>query len=286
MFLDALDRTATVYFFHPLRRLAVRNERVRIPILMYHSISDDPEERVHPYYWTTTSSWIFARQMQFLTESGYSVLTLEDSVRRIESNTPSRDREVVITFDDGFRDFYTHAFPILAKHGFTASMFLPTNYIGNDSLSFNNKKCLTWSQVHELKRAGISFGSHTMSHPKLNLLDRNAQSMEVHRSRKILEERLGEPIDSFAFPYAFPEADGPFKRQFREILQEAGFKHGVSTILGLASAADDRFFLRRLPASSRDDSDFLRAKLEGGYDWLHSAQRVTKLMKERMSEGS
>jgi peptidoglycan/xylan/chitin deacetylase (PgdA/CDA1 family) len=286
MLLDAFDRAATVYFFHPLRHLWVRDERVRIPILMYHSISDDPEERNHPYYWTTTSPKIFARHMQCLAESGYSVLALEDAVRRIESNTPSQKREMVITFDDGFRDFYTDAFPILARYGFAASVFLPTDYIGDDSLRFNGKKCLDWSQVQELQRAGISFGSHTMSHPKLQLLDAKAQSREVHRSREILEEQLGRPINSFAYPYAFPECDGSFTRQFREILQGAGYKHGVSTVLGLASAADDRFFLRRLPASSRDDSDFLQAKLEGGYDWLHSVQYAAKLIKERMRKGS
>ena len=285
MLLDAFDRAATIHFFHPLQRMALHNERVRIPILMYHSISDEPEKTMHPYYWTTTAPRIFARHMQFLAESGYSVLTLDDAVQRIESGTPAQNRQVVITFDDGFRDFYTHAFPILARHGFMASVFLPTDYIGNDSLSFNGKKCLNWSQVHELKRAGISFGSHTKSHPKLSVLDRDAQTFELRRSGEILRERLGEPIDSFAFPYAFPECDKPFTRQFREILQAEGYKRGVTTVLGLASATDDGFFLRRLPASSRDDAAFLQAKLEGGYDWLHGAQYAAKLIRKRISKG-
>lgn len=282
MFLESLDKMATLYLFHPIARLAKRDRCVRIPILMYHSISDDFPNRMHPYYWTGTSVRAFSCQMQFLRNTGYSVLSLRDALLRIGSGCGTETKQVVITFDDGFLDFYTEAFPILAKHGFVASVFLPTAYIGNHAQSFKGKQCLNWRQVRELHRAGISFGSHTVSHLKLRELGRAAQSFEIVSSKTVLEQNLGTAIDSFSFPYAFPEQDRPFVRQIRQILQQAGFSHGVSTSLGVASRSDDQFFLKRLPISSRDDDEFLQAKLDGAYNWLHGIQYVARVLK---SEG-
>ena len=233
------DRIATLYFFHPLRRLLGRKSG-GIPILMYHSISDDPEPGRSPYYRTCTDPAIFLKQMEFLSRNGYRTIGMREAVQRLaeqsqvgqtpwsaadapvglpplssipeaapehpartrnsapltertQSAEPSQlteqtqsgppaeleerthsaeqaqsgERLVALTFDDGYRDFYTHTFPILARFQYTATMYLPTAYIGDQPRAFNGKPCLSWAEVKELHAAGIEFGSHTVTHPQL-----------------------------------------------------------------------------------------------------------------------
>ena len=267
-----LDRAATVHFFHPLRRWSSPQPGARIPVLMYHSVSSEDESNVHPYFRTTTTPQVFATQMQFLADQKYTVLPLHEASERLRTNLPSNGKEVVITFDDGFRDFRTNAFPTLERHGFVASVFLPTDYIGNRQKNFCGKECLDWDEVRELRRAGILFGSHTASHPKLRTMSLEEQVCEVRTSKVAIQDQLGELVDSFSYPYAFPEQDRRFTENFQRILRESGFTHGVSTILGVATAENDPFFIRRLPVSSADDLRFFHAKLDGGYDWLHGLQ--------------
>ena len=118
------DRLATLYLFHPLQQMLPHNA-VCIPILMYHSISKGNEEAKHPYYQTTTDPAVFAEQIRFLHENQYSVIGLGELVNRVTERKRS-EKFVVITFDDGFRDFYTHAMPVLSRYGFGATMFLAT----------------------------------------------------------------------------------------------------------------------------------------------------------------
>jgi peptidoglycan/xylan/chitin deacetylase (PgdA/CDA1 family) len=244
---------------------------------MYHSVSNR-EERTHPYYRTATSPGVFAQQMQCLHENGYSTLGLGDAVKWLEAPRTDGRRPVVITFDDGFRDFYTTAFPILSRHGFSATMFLPTAYIGNVEQTFKGIECLTWGKVRELRSAGVEFGSHTVTHPQLTSLKDEDVQREIRCSKETMEQELGCAVTSFAYPYAFPETDRAFTIRLRGHLQESGYETGVSTIIGTSRRADDRLFMRRLPVNSCDDLRLFEAKLAGGYDWLHAAQCTSKLM--------
>src|ERR1035437_8469297 len=138
-----------------------------LPILMYHSISDDPEPNVSPYYRVCTGPQRFREQMQWLKDNGYQGVTLSTGLAWLNSNinslsarsagregrgevggnselrTPNSElRMIVLTFDDGFRDFCTHAFPILQPQGFSATMYLPTAFIGSERRSFKLRECL------------------------------------------------------------------------------------------------------------------------------------------------
>jgi peptidoglycan/xylan/chitin deacetylase (PgdA/CDA1 family) len=270
------DALATLYLFHPIRK---RMEG-RVPILMYHSVSDGRKEKKHPYFQTVTTPAAFARQMRFLHENGYSVVNLGEAVARLEKPGWPSTRPVVITFDDGFRDFYTNAFPVLSSHGFSATMFLPTAHVGETRRSFNESECMTWSEVRELQKAGIQFGSHTVTHPQLKNLDADDLKYEVRNSKATIEERLGLPVESFAYPYAFPETNKLFRSRLRAVLEESGYENGVSTIIGTADRAGDHFFMKRLPVNTWDDLRLFKAKLEGAYDWLHTVQYATKIFKE------
>lgn len=276
-----LDRLASLYLVHPLKRHGA-GRRLRIPILMYHSISDEDEGRVHPYYRTATSPRVFSEQMGYLHANGYRTLNLEEAVGRL-AEPRSPQKWVVITFDDGYADFLQHAYPVLAGYGFTATVFLPTAYIGATTQCFKGRPCLTWSQVGELSRAGISFGSHTVTHPQLSLLADRELEYEIAGSKREIEDHLGGPIDSFAYPYAFPETQSAFLGRLRHWLCEAGYRNGVCTNIGSEDGRADRLFMRRLPINSCDDLSLLAAKLNGAYDWLARPQRLAKVLKHRFS---
>src|ERR1700722_2296118 len=276
------DRFATLYLFHPLQQMLPHNA-VCIPILMYHSISKGNEEAKHPYYQTTTDPAVFAEQIRFLHENQYSVIGLGELVNRVTERKRS-EKFVVITFDDGFRDFYTHAMPVLSRYGFGATMFLATTYIGRTTLQFKNRDCLNWSEVRELHRAGIHFGSHSVTHPQLRHTTSEQLEYEIRQSKSSIEEEIGCEVESFCYPFAFPEESREFVKALREQLQGCGYKNGVCTALGTVKPGEDTFFLQRLPINTWDDLRLFKAELDRGYDWLHWLQYSVKVAKARTYE--
>jgi peptidoglycan/xylan/chitin deacetylase (PgdA/CDA1 family) len=279
-----IDRLTTLYVVDPIVRRASAG-KASLSILMYHSIADEDEAAVHPYYRTATAPPVFAAQMESLHQAGYSVVGLSEAIPH--SNEPgTAKRSVVITFDDGFRNFYTNAFPVLKRHGFTATMFLPTAHIGESTLSFKGKECLSWNEVRDLQKHGISFGSHTVTHPQLHDCDANSIKQEIVGSKQTIEQKLGCAVQSFSYPYAFPETDASFKQRLREELHRAGYKNGVCTTVGRPSPASDPFFLKRLPVNSDDDARLFLAKLAGSYDWLAKPQYLVKMAKKWVNAGS
>ena len=272
-----LDRFLTLYGFSALRKIASA-KNPSIPILMYHSISDEPESG-HPYFWINTSRIRFARQMQLLKENDYTVISLAKAADILESaqdQDNSSPRYVVLTFDDGYHDFLKHAWPILAGHGFIATMFVSTDFIGDRRMQFNGRDSLTWSEVRELREQGVSFGSHTMSHPKLYGLPWKEVRRELLNSRLRLEDELQTPAPCFSYPFAFPQEDRIFVARFRQELIDQGYRTAVTTTIGLAQRGSDSLCLKRLPVNEGDDERLLRAKLAGAYDWLYGAQYLSR----------
>lgn len=261
-----LDRLLTLYFFSPLRKLVSAKNRA-IPILMYHSISD-AEETVHPYYRINTLPKVFSVQMRFLATQGYRTISLREL-----TDKESDGKSVVITFDDGYSDFYFEAFPILQEYGFRATVFLATSYVGE---SFNGRRCLEWEQIRELYATNVAFGSHTHTHPQLRDLSRSAIVQELRQSKNIIEDKLGNAVTDFSYPYRFPEENRELKGFIGEELTNAGYIRGVTTIIGRYRAGDNAMQIKRLPVNSNDDEAFLDAKLMGSYDWLHTPQYMIK----------
>jgi peptidoglycan/xylan/chitin deacetylase (PgdA/CDA1 family) len=297
-----IDRFLTLYLLGPLTKRLKSRGNFHIPILMYHSISDDPEDGIQSYYKINTSPKRFTDHMKYLYDNNYKVIDLPQAVRLIES--PSSDngirdergqavveslhptpptlnanKYVVLTFDDGYRDFYTRAFRLLKKYDFSATVFLPTSFIDSGRKpGLKEKEHLSWEEVGELQKEGIIFGSHTVTHPQLRLLAKNEIEYEVKKSKEVIEDRITQPVDSFSYPYAFPQEDGGFKKNMRNLLERCGYKQGVTTIIGRSRKGDNCFLLKRLPLSSDDDLRLFKAKLEGGYDWLINPQRFYKFL--------
>jgi peptidoglycan/xylan/chitin deacetylase (PgdA/CDA1 family) len=290
---------------------------------MYHSISDDPEPGVRPYYKVCTSPRRFAEHMQWLADSGYRGVTLSEGLaaladqggaglspsqrkeeganlrsfsqedaeiaeRKHESSVSSvtscrtQKRPVALTFDDGFRDFHTAAFPVLQQHGFSATIYLPTAFINDERRSFKGRECLTWTEVTELHAAGIEFGSHTVNHPKLVDLSWPAIEVELRDSKAAIERRLGCAITSFAYPYAYP-ANRAFKDRLTDCLRRQGYRNCVTTVIGRVLPGNDPFCLSRLPANSSDDLGLFAAKLQGDYAWMNLTQRFAKQSKRALA---
>jgi peptidoglycan/xylan/chitin deacetylase (PgdA/CDA1 family) len=298
----ALDHFFTLYFFRYLKRLLVGDDPFKVNILMYHSISDDVEKG-HPYFWLNTPPEVFAEQMRFLQEHNFRVIPLLKAVELIQDSKmvpgqtgilgpPSKPekeriinlkkknrsqfRYVVLTFDDGYRDFYSRAFPILKRYGYQAAVFLPTAFIDGSIRGLRDKRHLNWDQVQELHGCGVLFGSHTKTHPKLYDISWNAIGRELSDSKQQLESKLRVPVQAFAYPYAYPKEDRSFVNRFMWELKNQGYLAAVTTSIGQAGPSSNPFCLMRLPVNKRDTGPIFKAKLEGAYNWLGYAQRFKR----------
>jgi len=250
----------------------------RIPILMYHSISQIIED-VHPYYQTSTAPDVFNRHLRYLKENNYNVLRLAKAAEMLTDNQAFPKKNVVITFDDGFRDFYTDAVPILDAYGFTATVFLPTAFITHDRCEFKGASCLTWDEVRQLLKRGFTFGSHTVTHPVLSELNKHEVEHEIRFSKAVIENKTGQAVDLFSYPYAFPDNQNCFSEFLSNTLIKCGYKVGVTTRIGNAHKDDMPFKLKRIPISTHDDLKLFKAKLAGAYNWLLTPQRIYKMLK-------
>jgi peptidoglycan/xylan/chitin deacetylase (PgdA/CDA1 family) len=179
----------------------------------------------------------FRRQMGWLSQSGRAVVPL-DRIRETAGG-------VALTFDDGFRNFFQHAFPVLQKYSFPATVFVISKYCGghNDwptqSRGIPALELMRWSEVEQAARGGIRIGCHTATHPRLTLLSEAEIEGELTVSREALEERIGQTVDSFAYPY------GDHSPRVRAVVGRH-FRLGCSTRLAPVSPRGDLLDLPRL----------------------------------------
>ncbi len=272
-----LDRLITLYLCSPFTRLFAGAGGNSVPILAYHSISENLFGYSHPYYQINTSPNVFTEQMKWLRNAGYRSLDLNDLSDAFESGS-DLSKCFVITFDDGYRDFLTEGWPVMRQCGFSATVFLTTDRIQASPSRIEGADYLTWQDVRELHSQGISFGSHTVSHPDLRSLAPNEIDYELGYSKEMIEQMLGAPVRSFSYPFPFPEEDRDFARYLFDALENHGFQNGVSTILGRATSKSSGFFLPRLPINNWDDIPLFRAKIEGSYNWMHWPQLLKKIV--------
>lgn len=188
-----------------------------IPILMYHHVADQ-------------SGWLFVRkdyfleQMNYLANKGYTTVTLPEVVETLAVGKPLPQKPVVLTFDDGYRDFYENAYPVLKSLNFKATIFVISQHVGGSAY-------LNWSQLLEMQSSGlITIGDHTLSHPSLPPLSEEKLKDEIISAKNILEQNLGGVINVFAYPYG--NANGLAEK----ILREGGFLAAVTSHRGLTCA--------------------------------------------------
>ncbi|MBI1968611.1 polysaccharide deacetylase family protein [Candidatus Woesearchaeota archaeon] len=167
-----------------------------VPILMYHDISN------HDSPWCVSPE-SFAEQMQFLHAQGYKAISLEELKKGLEEGEVTEEKLVIITFDDGRLGVYTHAFPVLQKYGFSATLYIVPQWINETKApsSESYSQFLTWEQVGELSKRGFSIGSHTQSHQNLAALDEKMILSELEAADRLIEQKTGTKVQHFSYPY-------------------------------------------------------------------------------------
>jgi peptidoglycan/xylan/chitin deacetylase (PgdA/CDA1 family) len=194
-----------------------RRKKVGKPVgLLLHSISDTPALPCS-YYPPLKFESLVSR----LCGDGYTFATV-GSAAGCSSRTPNRC--VVMTFDDGFANFFTHALPICERHGVQVSVFCVAGFLGRSSTwdALPKQTHLTGGQIREISMQGHEIGSHTLSHANLTLLSDKDLAMELAESKKILEDFIGKPVTSLSFPF------GRMNRRVWNVAQSIGFKAATS----------------------------------------------------------
>jgi peptidoglycan/xylan/chitin deacetylase (PgdA/CDA1 family) len=275
-------------------------------VCTYHRVNND-----HDPFFSAVPVDVFEKQMTYLA-SHFRACALEEVIELMKKDEVP-DNAVVITFDDGYKDNYLNAFPILKRLSLPATIFLATDCIGSGrvlwhdrvfsafreteesfligygmnpkdyplrtleeklfaqkevlkflrSLSHNERLLwidrlieklkvadrkevadlmLTWEEVKAMQRGGISFGSHTVTHPILSRLSTEAAREEIQESKKVIEENLGVPVKTFAYPNGRKE---DFTESTKIILKEMGYVCAVTTLFGTNQCGQDLFELRR-----------------------------------------
>ena len=217
-----------------------------IPILMYHKVNPDPQTgklglRVTP----SEFEW----QMKYLREEGYHSVSLGDVRDYIREGKPLPPKPVVITFDDGYRDNYTYALPILEDYGFTATVFVVVNTIGKENLFDRGvqpvNQMLNWSELRDMASRGVTIGSHTMDHPHLADQPAEVARYQIKESKAALEKGIGQPVKYFCYPY------GSYNMMVKRIVEESGYEAATTTRSGLTCPSDDVFALKRIYVSGQ-----------------------------------
>lgn len=213
-----------------------------IPILLYHSI-DSHRPKAYSR-WVVTPA-CFESHLALIRDEGYQPITVETLAAAKASGRTVPPKCVIITFDDGLADFLLNAMPILSRFGFPASLYVTSGYVGGMArwlahLGQGDRPMLSWPQISTLADAGIEIGAHSVSHPQLDLVERHKARREIVESREAIEDAIGRPVRSFAYPHGYST------RATRQMVSEAGFLAACGVRNALSSSREDPFQLSRV----------------------------------------
>ena len=227
------------------------NSPFDIPALTFHKVDSRWEwgaTRVTPSQ--------FKRIIVFLKDQGYQTITLSQAK---DTDFQRPDKPIILTFDDAYESLFENAYPILLEHGFTASIFVITDFVGllntwDVNLGWLKFRHMSWDQIQEMSRSGIEFGSHTHRHPDLTRVSENRVRHELSLSKKILEDKLGSEIRFVAYPF------GRFNSRIVDLSRDTGF-HGACAFWNQGDDKKERFVFERKAYYLFDTIWNLKAKL-------------------------
>ena len=228
--------------------------RYVVPILMYHRFGYESGS-----LFVTPEN--FKRQMNYLKNKDYNVISLHELVRGIKSKEKFSRNTVVITVDDGFKDNFTYAYPVFKKHSFPAEIFIVAGNIGK------KKEYLNWDEINTMLEDGISFGGHTKNHAYLpSVKSEKVLWNEIAGCKRLIERNISGEVDFFCYPI------GGFNDEVKKIVKKAGYNGACTTNRGFAELNKDVYELKRIKIKNSDmNKPFsFRAKLSGYYNLFRS----------------
>ena len=222
------------------------NPTPKLSVLLYHRIGVAKTRR--PHFCDIDR---FRSQMRWLKLLGYQVVSLQDAHAGLFEQAPLPKRSVVLTFDDGFQDFHDHAYPILREFGYPATVFVVAGLLGQPPRWLTDvepsARIMSGAMLRAVRQGNIEIGAHTVSHPHLPAVAADLQEREIAHSKTILEDAIGEPVSSFAYPY------GSYDPAVRDLVERAGFETAVTINRGLANWAANPFEIPRKAVSWGDN---------------------------------
>lgn len=244
------------------RKLIVYKRKKEIPILAYHRVVESSSEAGRHGIYVTREN--FDWQMGYLKKKGLVTLTFRDYANSTEEQK-KYGKYIFLTFDDGYEDNYRVAFPILRKYGFKATVFLvadkKTNEWDRAQSSEPEVGLLSEDKILKMKKHGIEFGSHTLTHPDLTKIPLEAAKKEILESKKKIEEVIPDEVITFAYPY------GKLNQNLKEIVKQAGYKFGIATDSGSAAIDEDWFEIRRIILFPKTGKRSFKRKVRGHYNF-------------------
>ena len=217
------------------------------PILLFHHVRTAPGPGTPP----PTSRYnvdaaMFEDQLRLLQMLGYESVTVDQIARAIADDAPLPDRPIAITFDDGWSEQYENAFPALLEFGFKGTFYVPSRYP-------EGKTTVTWDQLREMAAAGMEIGSHSRTHAHLPPLDTDLAWKEINASKAELEQELGVPVTTFAYPF------GEFSAALAAQVRRAGYLAGVGLGPLVTQGPDKLWYLSRVEVRGGESlADFTR----------------------------
>ncbi len=222
-----------------------------VPIFTYHCFGYEDQS-----LFVTPEN--FDKQMRYLKNKGYNVISLDEFVEGMKKQKRFKHSTVVITIDDGYKDNFIYAYPILKKYGFPAMIFVASDYIGTRDNFMN------WDQVKVMLKDGISFGGHSRSHAYLpSIKEKDVLWNEIAGCKEVIEKQTGRPVDYFCYP------KGGFKEETKMFVEKARYKGACTTNRGFdAFNKTDVYEIHRIKITNSDmNIPFsFRAKLSGYYN--------------------
>ena len=234
-----------------------------IPILMYHRIIDQEDDKGCCYTYTLLEN--FKNQMHYLKKNKFIPLTFKDLEKMNYKNRFDK-KCVIITFDDGYEDNYRLAFPILKELEFKAVIYLVTRENYNrwdvDEYQENKFPMMTKEMIKEMHEYGIEFGGHTLNHSRLSTITKEEIKKQIFQSKEDVEDIINEKALSFAYPY------GLSTDYAKEIVKEAGYIYAVTTNFGSECFSDDLYYIRRVAIFPKNKILHFRRKVSGKYNFI------------------
>ena len=241
-----------------MTRETTRARVTSVPILVYHSVSRDPSPWIGSLSVTPAA---FRRHLRLIAEAEATLLRVSDFVDAIVRGSGLPERPVLITFDDGFSDFRSEAWPALREAGFVATLYVTTGFLEGFHRASGVKRppgpWLRWDALPDLREQGVEIGGHSHTHPHLDTLSAEAARREIKVCREVLERLLQAPVRSFAYPHGF------LSRSVRDLVRESGFDSACAVKNRLSSSDDDPLALARLTVRSTTTPAELATWLSG-----------------------